>query len=165
MAAPTYLEEAEREFRRLKGQADKALAQVRPADLFATLDPDGNSIAVLLKHLAGNFHSRWTELLTTDGEKPDRNRDAEFEVEASDAREALLARWEAGWAILFAALTRLTPADIDRTVRIRSEPLTVLQAVNRGLSHCAAHVGQIILLAKHFAGPTWQSISIPRRPR
>jgi hypothetical protein len=158
-----YLEEATRELRRLKGVADRAVAQIRPEDLFATLDPETNSIAVIMKHLAGNMRSRWTDFLTTDGEKPDRDRDAEFEMAPTDTSEALLARWEEGWRILFQALAPLTAADLQRTVVIRGERLDVLHAVNRALSHYASHVGQIVLLAKHFAGARWQTLSVPRR--
>jgi hypothetical protein len=163
VGSSTYIEEATREFRRLKSAADRALAQIRPQDLFRSLGPDENSIAIILKHLAGNMRSRWTDFLTTDGEKPDRNRDAEFEREEADSREDLLARWERGWEILFAALAPLTPADMDRTVTIRGEPHTVLQAVNRALCHCAGHVGQIVLLAKHFAGTGWQTLTMPKQ--
>jgi hypothetical protein len=163
--AVNYVEEATREFRRLKGAADKAVAQIRPEDLFATLDAEANSIAIIMKHLAGNMRSRWTDFLTTDGEKPDRNRDTEFETAPADTRETLLARWEEGWRMLFEALGHLTPADLERTVHIRGEALNAMQAINRALCHCASHVGQIILLAKHFAGPAWQTLSVPRKPR
>jgi hypothetical protein len=161
--AANYIEEATREFRRLKGAADKAIAQTRPEDLFATLDAEANSIAIIMKHLAGNMRSRWSDFLTADGEKPDRNRDAEFERADADTPETLLARWEEGWRILFAALAPLTAGDLERTVHIRGEALNAMQAINRALSHCASHVGQIILLAKHFAGPAWQTLSVPRR--
>jgi len=163
VGSSSYLEEATREFRRLKSAADRALVQIQPDEIFSSLGPDENSIAIIIKHLAGNFRSRWTDFLTTDGEKPDRNRDAEFEREAADSREALLARWERGWEVLFQALAVLTPADLDRIVTIRGEPHTVLQAVNRALAHTAGHVGQIVLLAKHYAGPNWQSLTIPKR--
>ncbi len=159
----SYTEEAVREFHRLKDTADKAVAQTRPEDLFAMLGGEENSIAVIMKHLSGNMRSRWTDPFTSDGEKPDRNRDGEFEMAAADTREALLARWEEGWRILFDALTPLKEADLDRTVTIRGERFPALHAVNRALSHTASHVGQIILLAKHFAGPNWRTLSIPRR--
>ncbi len=159
----SYIEEAVREFHRLKDTADKALAQTKPQDLFATLGAEENSIAVIMKHLSGNMRSRFTDFLTSDGEKPDRNRDGEFEMGAPDTREALLARWEEGWRILFDGLTPLKEADLDRTILIRGERLGALHAINRALSHTASHIGQIILLAKHFAGPNWRTLSIPKR--
>lgn len=161
MSAETYLPLALREFARLRQLADRALAQL-PADaFFAAPAPGDNSIAQILKHVGGNLLSRWTDFLTTDGEKPGRDRDTEFVILPADTRDQLLARWTAGWAALFAALTPLQTADLDRTVTIRGEPLTVLQAINRQLIHYAYHVGQIVYLAKHFAGPAWQSLSIP----
>jgi hypothetical protein len=161
MPTEPYLPLVIREFARLKQLADRALAQVPGDPFFATPGDGDNSIAVIVKHVAGNSLSRWTDFLTSDGEKPDRNRDAEF-VGTDETRERLLARWEQGWAALFTALTPLGAADLARTVTIRGEPLTVLQAVNRQLTHYAYHVGQIVYLAKHFAGPRWQSLSIPR---
>ena len=157
-----YLADALNEFRKYKGFADKALAQVRDDDWFRRLDPESNSLALLLKHLSGNMRSRWTDFLTTDGEKPDRNRDSEFEELDGDTKEAILARWEAGWRLLFDALDPLTEDDLQRTVAIRGEPHTVLQAINRQLTHYASHVGQIVFLAKHLAGARWQTLSIPR---
>ena len=109
------------------------------------------------------MRSRWTDFLTSDGEKPDRHRDSEFEREAADTRDAILGHWEAGWDVLFNALTSLEPGDLGKTVTIRNEPHTVVQAINRQVSHYAAHTGQIVLLAKHFAGPTWKTLSIPKR--
>ncbi|HKA37637.1 MAG TPA: DUF1572 family protein [Thermoanaerobaculia bacterium] len=157
-----YRDEAARQFRGLKKAADRALAQVSDADFFAAIDPESNSIALIVKHLAGNMRSRFTDFLTSDGEKADRHRDSEFEVEPGDTRESLLARWEEGWKITAAAIEPLTPEDFDRTVPIRGEPHTLLRAINRQLVHYAYHVGQIVLLAKHFAGPKWQTLSIPR---
>lgn len=157
-----YLEDCLLQMRKLKRQAEKAIAQVGEGELFATLDPEANSIAVLMKHLAGNMRSRWTDFLTSDGEKPDRNRDGEFEVGPEDTRERVVARWEEGWGLLFAALSALGPADLQKKVRVRGEEHSVLEAVNRQLTHYAAHVGQIVLLAKHLAGPRWESLSIPR---
>ena len=124
------------------------------------LDPEANSIAVLMKHIAGNMRSRWTDFLTTDGEKPDRDRDREFEAE--ETRAATLARWNDGWDCTFRGLSALSPADLDRTVSIRGEAHSVVQAINRQLTHYAAHVGQIVLLAKHYAGVKWQTLSIPK---
>ena len=116
-----------------------------------------------MKHVAGNMRSRWTDFLTTDGEKPDRHRDTEFEQEGGDTRDAIVARWNAGWEVLFHALSSLNVDDLAKTVTIRNEPHTVVQAINRQVSHYSAHVGQIVLLAKHYAGPKWKTLSIPKR--
>ena len=157
-----YLADALAEFRKYKTFADKAIAQVSDENLFRCIDPESNSVALLVKHLSGNMRSRWSDFLTTDGEKPDRNRDSEFETDEADTKEALLARWEAGWRLLFAALDPLTDDDLQKTVTIRGEPHTVLQAIIRQLTHYASHVGQIVFLAKHLAGAQWQTLSIPR---
>jgi hypothetical protein len=157
-----YLEDAIGELRKYKGFADRAVAQVAEKDFFRKIDPESNSIALVMKHIAGNLRSRWTDFLTTDGEKPDRNRDTEFEKYDSDTRESIVARWESGWRTLFEALAPLTDDDLQRTVAIRGEPHTVLQAINRQLTHYASHVGQIVFLAKHFAGDRWKTLSIPR---
>ena len=158
-----YLEDALAQYRRLKSQADKAIAQIGDEPFFATIDPDANSIALIMKHVAGNMRSRWTDFLTSDGEKPDRQRDLEFETEQRDTRERVVADWEAGWDLTLRTIASLTPEDLAKTVRIRGEGLTVVQAINRQLSHYAEHVGQIVLLAKHYAGPTWQTLSLPKR--
>jgi hypothetical protein len=158
-----FLDDCLFQLRKLRSQADKAMAQVDERQFFALIDDDANSIALIVKHVAGNMRSRWTDFLTTDGEKSDRHRDTEFEREPGDTREAILARWDAGWNVLFAAITSLAPADLGKTVTIRNEPHTVVQAINRQLSHYSAHVGQIVLLAKHFAGPRWQTLSIPKK--
>ena len=158
-----YLEETIRQLRKLKDLADKAMAQIRDEDFFATLDAESNSIAVIVKHMAGNMRSRWTDFLTSDGEKPDRKRDLEFEIEVRDSKESLLKRWEIGWRCVFDALTPLRPEDLGTTGVIRGEPHSVIQAINRQLTHYAYHVGQIVFLAKHAAGPRWQSLSVPRR--
>lgn len=160
-----YIDDCLFQLRKLKAQADKAIAQVDDAQFFALLDPDANSIALIVKHVAGNMRSRWTDFLTTDGEKPDRHRDTEFEREAGDARAALMARWDTGWELLLNTLSSLKPADLGKTVTIRGEPHTVVQAINRQISHYSAHVGQIVLLAKHYAGPRWQTLSIPKRQK
>ncbi len=157
-----FLEDAVLQLRKYKGLADKALAQVADADLFRSVDDESNSIAIVMKHVSGNMRSRWTDFLTTDGEKADRNRDSEFETEAGDTRASVAARWEEGWRVLFSAVEGLSPADLSRTVTIRSETHTVLQAIQRQLTHYAYHVGQIVFLARHFAGPRWQSLSIPK---
>lgn len=158
-----FLDDCLLQLRKLKTQADKAMAQVDDGQFFALIDEDANSIALIAKHVAGNMRSRWTDFLTTDGEKPDRHRDTEFERKAGDARGAIVARWESGWDVLFNAIASLAPADLGKTVTIRNEPHTVVQAINRQLSHYSAHVGQIVLLAKHFAGPKWQTLSMPKR--
>jgi hypothetical protein len=157
-----FLDDCLFQLRALKTQADKAMAQVEDAQFFALLDPDANSIALIVKHVAGNMRSRWTDFLTTDGEKPDRHRDSEFERDAGDTRAKIMARWDAGWDLLFTTIMALGPADVGRTVTIRGEPHTVVQAINRQLSHYSAHVGQIVLLAKHYAGPKWKTLSIPK---
>jgi uncharacterized protein DUF1572 len=160
--ASLYLREVASRLRSLKDLADRALTQVRDEDLLVTLDPESNSLAALLLHLGGNLRSRWTDFLTTDGEKPDRDRDSEFEPGASLSREDLLARWEDGWGRLFATLAALTEEDLTRTVTIRAEPHSVIQAIERSLSHASYHVGQIVFLAKHLAGGGWQTLSVPR---
>lgn len=163
--ATIYLEDVIAQFRTLKQLAERALAQVSDQHLTATLDPETNSIAVLVQHMAGNLKSRWTDFLTTDGEKPDRDRDGEFaagQLEPAGARAELLARWEEGWDRLFAALGGLTPGDLLRTVYLRAEPQSVPQAIHRQLSHQAQHAGQLVLLAKHFAGAAWQTLSVPK---
>ena len=150
------------QLRKLKAQADGAVAQITPEDFFAVLGPEENSIALIMKHVAGNMRSRWTDFLTSDGEKPDRNRDSEFELEPQNTREQVLTLWEDGWALVLRTVQSLRPEDLQRTVTVRGEAHTVLEAMNRQLTHYAAHVGQIVLLSKHFAGERWQSLSIPR---
>ena len=156
-----YLADALLQFRKYKTMADGAIAQVPEEKWFLRLDPESNSVALVMKHLAGNMRSRWTDFLTSDGEKPDRERDGEFEEER-DTPATIRARWEDGWSRLFAAIEPLKAADLARTVAIRGEPHTVLQALQRQLTHYAYHVGQIVFLAKHLAGPEWRSLSIPR---
>lgn len=142
--------------------ADRAVARLSDDELFATLDGEANSVAVIMKHVAGNLRSRWTDFLTTDGEKPDRDRDGEFEVRDADTPARLREAWTAGWDALIAALRALAPDDLARTVTIRGEPHTVALAIARSLAHTAHHVGQIVLLAKHWRAADWQSLSIPR---
>ncbi|HET9228811.1 MAG TPA: DUF1572 family protein [Thermoanaerobaculia bacterium] len=156
-----FLQDIRIQSRGLKELADKALAQVKDEDLSVTLDPESNSLAMIVQHMAGNLKSRWTDFLTSDGEKPDRNRDAEFEARET-SRADLLASWDEGWNRLFEALDGLTVEDLGKTVTIRSEPHTVVQAINRGIAHAAYHVGQITFLAKHFASENWKTLSIPR---
>jgi hypothetical protein len=157
-----YLADVISQFEELKGQAERALGQVDDAGFFAALDTEANSLAILVKHLAGNNRSRWSDFLTSDGEKPSRRRDREFEREPGDTRESLMAAWAEGWAVLFGTLRALTPDDLGRTVTIRHQPVAVLQAINRALTHQAAHVGQIVLLAKHARGSAWQTLSVRR---
>lgn len=157
-----YLDDALLQLRKLKTQADKALGQIDEEQIFVMLDPEANSIAVVMKHVAGNMRSRWTDFLTTDGEKPDRDRDREFEPEPGDTRASITARWDEGWNLVFRAVSSLAPDDVLKSVAVRGEPHSVLEAINRQMTHYAAHVGQIVLLAKHLAGPNWKSLSIPR---
>jgi len=157
----SYIEDTIELLRFYKKLAERAMEQVSDDDLFATLDDEANSIAIIVKHMAGNMRSRWTDFLTTDGEKPDRDRDTEFESPPA-TREALMKLWEDRWAIMFGAIQPLADADLGRTVTIRGEAHSVMQAINRQLAHYPHHVGQIVLLAKHFAGSRWKSLSIPR---
>jgi uncharacterized protein DUF1572 len=157
----SYLADSLSLFRYYKKLAEGAMEQVSDEQLTATLDPEMNSIAQIVKHMAGNMRSRWRDFLVTDGEKPDRNRDSEF-VEAPATRASVLAVWEDGWQQVFGALEPLSDADLGRVVQIRGEPHSVMQAVNRQMAHYAMHCGQIIVLAKHFAGDRWRSLSVPR---
>jgi hypothetical protein len=157
----SYLEDCLALFRQYKGLAERAMEQITDEQLFATLDPESNSIAIIMKHLAGNMRSRWTGFLTTDGEKPDRRRDAEF-IDPLSTRRDLLEAWEDGWKRLFETLESLSEEDLKRTITIRSEAHSVMQAVNRQVAHYGLHVGQIVLLAKHFAGSGWKPVSVPR---
>ena len=157
----SYLKDAIAVFHQYKRLAERAMEQVTDEQLFTSLDAEANSIAIIVKHMTGNMRSRWTDFLTTDGEKPDRNRDNEF-VDPPSTRQALLADWENGWARVFSALEPLTEADLGRTITIRGEAHSVMQAINRQLAHYPHHVGQIVLLAKHFACDHWQSLSVPR---
>ena len=157
-----YLVDIVRTFRNYKALGDRALAQISDADLHALVDPDANSIAIIVKHLAGNLRSRFTDFLTSDGEKPDRDRDAEFEMPELASREQIVAWWEDAWNKTFAELDALRPEDLERTVTIRRESFLVMEALNRLAAHAAYHVGQIVFLAKHSAGPQWTSLSIPR---
>src|SRR6267143_4020744 len=154
-----YLEEIRRELHGYKRLADGALAQISEEEFFRELDPESNSIAIIVKHMAGNLRSRFTDFLTTDGEKPDRNRDGEFEMPDRVSRDELLRGWESGWSIALAAIEALTPEDLERTVMIRGEPLLVVQVLDRLATHAAYHVGQIAFLAKHFAGSNWKTLS------
>jgi hypothetical protein len=157
----SYLADSLAVFRYYKHLADRAMEQVPDEHLFTALDGESNCIALIVKHLAGNMRSRWTGFLTTDGEKPDRNRDSEFE-DPPATRAALLAMWEDGWQRAFDALEPLSDADLTRTVYIRREAHSVMQAITRQMTHSAMHVGQIILLAKHFAHESWRPLTIPK---
>jgi hypothetical protein len=148
-------------FRYYKGLAERAMAQVGDDHLYAALDQEANSIAIIVKHMVGNMRSRWTDFLTSDGEKPNRNRDSEF-VDPPATRDALMAEWEAGWKCVFQALQPLSDADLAKTVAIRGEAHSVMQAINRQIAHYAYHVGQIVLLAKHESHEKWESLTIPR---
>ncbi|HEX4962313.1 MAG TPA: DUF1572 family protein [Thermoanaerobaculia bacterium] len=160
--ASLYLKDVVDQFFKLKDLGDKALAQVGDEDLFTVLDPESNSLAILLQHMAGNLRSRWTDFLNSDGEKPDRDRDSEFEVAGSITRERLMERWEEGWRCLFQALAALSEEDLAMTILIRAEPHSVIKAINRQLTHYGYHVGQIVFLAKHFASDHWKTLSVPR---
>jgi hypothetical protein len=157
----SYLEDSIEVLRYYKKLAERAMQQVSDEHLFATLDAESNSIAIIVKHITGNMRSRWTDFLTSDGEKPTRNRDSEF-VDPPPTRAALLEEWEDGWSRVFGVLESLTEADLTRTITIRGEAHSVMQAINRQVAHYPHHVGQIVLLAKHFACENWQSLSVPR---
>ena len=157
-----YFEDAVSALKAYKKMADKAIAQMKDDELFVTLDEESNSVAVIMKHMAGNMFSRWTDFLTSDGEKPDRNRDMEFVIEANTTKQDVLDYWERGWACVFAAIEPLTLEDFEKTVMIRGEKHTIVQAINRQLMHYSYHIGQIVYLAKHFRSTEWNSLSIPR---
>jgi len=157
----SYVKDSIDLFHYSKKQAERAIVQTPDEALFVTLDPESNSIAIIVKHMAGNMRSRWTNFLTTDGEKPNRDRDTEFETPPTTRKE-LLDMWEAGWRILFGALAELSDADLSKSVMIRNEPHSVMQAINRQIAHYSYHIGQIVYLAKHFAGNNWKTITVPR---
>jgi hypothetical protein len=158
----SYLKDSVELFRYYKRLAERGMEQCPDAGLFTVLDGESNSIAIIVKHMSGNMRSRWTDFLTTDGEKPDRRRDSEFE-EPPPTRAALLAMWEAGWTCMFAALEPLREADLTRTITIRTEPHSVTQAINRQIAHYSYHVGQIVYLAKHFSGERWKAVTVPKK--
>jgi hypothetical protein len=160
--AEHYLKDALHEFRKSKTLSERAMAQLDDRELSVALDPESNSIATIVKHLAGNMRSRWTDFLTTDGEKPDRNRDDEFVIDENTTRNDVMRIWEEGWAHVFAAIEPLTPEDLMRTVTIRGEPMSAMQAINRQLTHYAQHTGQIVFLAKHLKSSAWQTLSLAR---
>jgi hypothetical protein len=157
-----YLDDILRTYRNYKALGEGAFAQVSDADLHTLVDPDANSIAVIARHVSGNLRSRFTDFLTTDGDKPGRNRDAEFETPPDGTRAAILDDWHGAWTVVLASIQALTPDDLTRTVHIRGEAFHVIEALNRSATHTAYHVGQMVLLAKHFTGPHWRSLSIPK---
>lgn len=162
-AGAAYLDEARRSLRGHKRLAEGAIAQLRDEELFHAPDPESNSVAVLVKHIAGNARSRFTDFLTSDGEKPWRHRDQEFEVDPKTiTREELMRVWEEGWQVVFNAIAALQPDDLARKVTIRGQEHTVLQAIHRATAHYAYHVGQIVYLAKHIRGPEWKTLSIAK---
>ena len=158
-----FLRSARTRFAELKALGDAALSRLDESDLRFTPDPESNSVAVIVQHVAGNMMSRWTDFLTTDGEKADRNRDAEFALAEGSTKEKLRALWEKGWARLFEAVGALTTDDLDRRVSIRGQPLSVVDAIQRQLTHYGQHVGQIVYIAKHRRWRTWESLSLPRK--
>lgn len=160
--AADYLADALESFRAYKKLAEEAVAQVTEEELFATVDDEANSIAVIMKHMAGNMLSRWTEFLTTDGEKPNRNRDLEFVIGPGTTKQEVIEQWNSGWDCLFSAVAPLKRDDFNRKILIRGEGHSLVQAINRQLTHYAYHVGQIVFLAKHFRSSEWRSLSVPR---
>jgi uncharacterized protein DUF1572 len=158
----SYLKDSIDVFRYYKKLGERATAQCPDDALFASLDAESNSIAIIVKHVAGNMRSRWTDFLTTDGEKPDRNRDTEFETPPK-TRAELMELWERGWKYVFDALEPLGDEDLVRTITIRTEPHSVMQAINRQVAHYSYHVGQIVYLAKHLAGNKWQTLTVPKK--
>jgi hypothetical protein len=160
--AKHYLEEARRQLRGHKHMGEGAMSQLRDEDFFVMLDPESNSVAILVKHLAGNMRSRFSDFLTSDGEKPNRFRDQEFELTPSTTRADIMQWWEEGWVCVFGAIDPLKPEDVMRAVTIRGEPHTVLQAINRQIAHYAQHIGQIVFLAKHLRSSEWKTLTIPR---
>ncbi len=160
--AAHYLEEALRQMKGNKRLADGALQQVTDEEFFRELDPESNSIAIIVKHMAGNIRSRFTDFLTSDGEKSDRNRDQEFELGEGAQRKDFMQAWELGWKTAIDSISALKPEDVEKTVTIRSQPHTVLQAINRAIAHLAYHTGQIVYLAKYFRSESWTTLSVPR---
>lgn len=157
-----YFDDALSSLRAYKKLAEKAIAQLKDEEFFITLDEEANSVAVIMKHMAGNMLSRWTDFLTSDGEKPNRNRDMEFVIEPDTGKDDVLAYWERGWECVFGALEPLRPEDFEKRITIRGEEHTIVQAINRQLMHYSYHIGQIVFLAKHFRSADWRSLTIPR---
>ncbi len=157
-----YQTDAIRSFRNYKKMAERAMEQISDEEFFQSIDPESNSVAIIVKHIAGNLHSRWTEFLTTDGEKPGRFRDGEFVSFDEDSRTLLLEFWERGWTTLFDAVEPLTVEDFSLTVPIRGQTHTIAEAINRQMTHYAYHIGQIVFLAKHFRSAEWKTLSVPK---
>lgn len=162
MIEENYLRDALENFQNYKKLAEKSFEQISEEEFFRTLNGESNSIATIAKHIAGNLRSRWTEFLTADGEKPDRSRDSEFVAFENDTRKSLLEFWNAGWQAALSTMESLQPADLEKTVKIRGENHTVVEAINRSIAHTAYHVGQIVFLAKFLRDTDWQTLSIPR---
>ena len=162
MQPEQYQADVQRELRRLKKRAEQAIAQITEEDLFKSLDEESNSIAVILKHMAGNMRSRWRSFLVSDAEKPDRNRDQEFILTPSDTRQYLMARWETGWQLVFGAVSSISSINFITTVYIRGEAHSIVRACHRQMTHYAYHVGQIVQLSRYHAGDNWKTLSIPR---
>ena len=160
--AAHYLEEAFRQMRGHKRLSEGAIAQLSDEELFRVIDPESNSVAILMKHMAGNMRSRFTDFLTTDGEKPTRHRDQEFIIDENTTRADVMNHWEDGWKVVFDTLQSLKPEDVSKTVTVRGEPHSVLQAINRQIAHYAHHSGQIVFLAKHLRSSEWKTLSVPR---
>jgi hypothetical protein len=160
--AQNYLEDTIKSFRDYKKLADKAMEQVSDEEFFKRIDDESNSIAIIVKHIVGNMFSRWTDFLTTDGEKPERDRDIEFVILEGVTREEMMERWERGWQCVFDAIEPLKPKDLARKVTIRGQEHTVLEAINRQLTHYPSHIGQIVFLAKHFRSADWKTLSVPK---
>ena len=158
-----YLENAIVEFKKVKQLGDKSFSQIKDEDFFWSPDEESNSIAIIIRHLSGNMISRWTDFLTTDGEKENRNRDEEFEKLFYTDKDDVISRWEKGWNNLFDALDNLNENDLLKEIRIRNQPMTVIEAINRQLTHYGYHIGQIVYIAKHLEGDNWRSLSIPKR--
>jgi hypothetical protein len=158
-----YLDDSVARFKEMKALAEKAIAQINDEEFLRIVVDESNSVATIVKHINGNLRSRWTDFLTTDGEKPDRHRDTEFETESIDTRENLMKRWDACWKILFDTLNSLKESDLTKVITIRGQDHKVVEAINRQLTHYGYHIGQIVFLAKFFASSNWQTLSIPRR--
>jgi uncharacterized damage-inducible protein DinB len=159
---PGFLDEARLRFAESRSLVERAVAQLDEEQFFTTIDDESNSVAVIIKHMAGNMQSRWTDFLTTDGEKPDRHRDSEFVLDENDTRSSLLERLDRGWNLVFVTIDGLSSEDLSRTVTIRSEPHSVIGAICRQLTHYAYHAGQIVFLAKHLRSTSWQTLSVAR---
>ncbi len=158
-----YLDDSVARFKEMKGLAEKAIAQISDEDFLRIVVDESNSVATIVKHIAGNLRSRWTDFLNTDGEKPDRNRDSEFEAYSEDSRESLMKKWDASWEVLFHTMNSLKEPDLTKVVTIGGQEHKVVEAINRQLTHYGYHVGQIVFLAKFFASSNWKTLSIPRK--